>query len=99
MAVRSVAAAEVRGCVGVVRHSDEAVVSQALWSVRFVECPGLATTASECRTTPIAASYLGSGYRLSGSTKHARTKKATLSSSLFRCLVAGAGFEPTTFGL
>ena len=77
-----------------VRHSDEAVVSQALWSVRFVECQGLATTAS-----PIAASYLGSGYRLGGSTKHARTKKATLSSSLFRCLVAGAGFEPTTFGL
>jgi hypothetical protein len=31
--------------------------------------------------------------------KNARKKKATFSSGLFRYLVAGAGFEPTTFGL
>jgi hypothetical protein len=34
-----------------------------------------------------------------GTQKLTRTKKATFSSGLLRCLVAGAGFEPTTFGL
>jgi hypothetical protein len=34
-----------------------------------------------------------------GMGKNDAQKKATFSSGLFRYLVAGAGFEPTTFGL